>query len=49
MGYNLSPTFADVWWKDIKDKITETYFVWVDNVDHHEHGHPNSQDHYDSH
>ncbi|WP_199270252.1 DUF3500 domain-containing protein [Algibacter sp. L3A6] len=31
--YNLSDTFADVWWDDIITNIDDTYFVWIDNVD----------------
>lgn len=27
--YNLSTTFADVWWEDIATNLDDTYFVWV--------------------
>lgn len=32
--YNLNHTFADTWWNDINSSIDETYFVWIDDVDH---------------
>lgn len=29
--YNLSTTFADVWWEDIMTNIDDTYFVWIND------------------
>lgn len=31
--YNLSQSFADIWWADVMENINDTYFVWLDNVD----------------
>lgn len=31
--YNLSTSFADVWWADVMNNIDNTYFVWIDEVD----------------
>lgn len=30
--YNLSTTFADVWWADITANIDDTYFVWINDA-----------------
>ncbi len=29
--YNLTGTFADVWWADISANIDDTYFVWIND------------------
>ncbi|MCG1035411.1 DUF3500 domain-containing protein [Polaribacter sp. DS7-9] len=29
--YNLSTSFADVWWEDIMTNIDDTYFVWIND------------------
>ena len=29
--YNLSSTFADVWWADVMANIDDTYFVWIND------------------
>ena len=31
--YNMSTTFADLWWADIMMNLDDTYFVWIDEVD----------------
>lgn len=31
--YNLTGSFADVWWDDIEANIDDTYFAWIDGVD----------------
>lgn len=30
--YNLSTSFADVWWADIMENIDDTYFVWINDT-----------------
>ncbi len=30
--YNLTDSFADVWWTDIMDNIDDTYFVWINDT-----------------
>ena len=30
--YNLTTTFADVWWADITANLDDTYFVWIDEA-----------------
>ncbi|WP_424004338.1 DUF3500 domain-containing protein [Maribacter sp. IgM3_T14_3] len=29
--YNLTDSFADIWWADIMDNIDDTYFVWIND------------------
>ncbi|WP_051941673.1 DUF3500 domain-containing protein [Maribacter forsetii] len=31
--YNLTDSFADVWWTDIMENIDDTYFVWINDSD----------------
>lgn len=31
--YNMTNTFADVWWADVMENIDNTYFVWIDEVE----------------
>lgn len=31
--YNMTGSFADVWWSDVEANIDDTYFAWIDDVD----------------